>query len=123
MGAALDRIHILDGIQGPNDKRSDFTLQDIDVLREALAELRPALTVIDPIQGYMGSGVDMHRAIDATSKRLAQDALGIVAGHRVGRHADPIRIASLQSQRQRQSRRVGRVDDRRIGSVDAPDWI
>ena len=39
-----------------------ITLQDLSVIEQALALHRPSLLVIDPIQGFLGAGVDMHRA-------------------------------------------------------------
>jgi archaellum biogenesis ATPase FlaH len=40
----------------------NFTLGCIAELEKSLQELRPALVVIDPLQAFLGSKVDMHRA-------------------------------------------------------------
>lgn len=42
------------------DERS-LTLSD-EVIEQAFEEVRPALFILDPIQAYLGAGVDMHRA-------------------------------------------------------------
>ena len=39
-----------------------FSFSDIGLLDGLAASLRPALIVIDPLQAYLGAGVDMHRA-------------------------------------------------------------
>ncbi len=39
-----------------------MTLADLDVLEKAMQSVRPTLVVVDPIQGYLGARVDMHRA-------------------------------------------------------------
>lgn len=39
-----------------------ITLADLPVIEEALERVRPALFIVDPIQAYLGAGVDMHRA-------------------------------------------------------------
>ena len=47
-----------------DEKDHAFSLQDIDVLEEALQETQAKLIVIDPIQGYLGRDVDMNQAND-----------------------------------------------------------
>lgn len=44
------------------ERAQQFSLTDLDVLKRALERVKPAMIVIDPLQGYLGSGVDMHRA-------------------------------------------------------------
>ena len=39
-----------------------MTIQDLDIIEATLADIRPTLLVIDPLQAYLGAGVDMHRA-------------------------------------------------------------
>ena len=78
LGADLTRIHVLDGIIAKDGARDEFTLADIDVLREALAKTRPTLVVVDPIQAYVGPGVDMWRPNEvrpvlAALARLAEE--------------------------------------------------
>jgi hypothetical protein len=62
MGADVSRVTVLDGLRRESGERAEVTLADLDVLEAALAEVKPALVVVDPIQGYLGAGVDMHRA-------------------------------------------------------------
>ena len=51
---------------------SGLTLDD-ERIRQAIIEFRPRLVVIDPIQAYLGSDVDMHRAneVRPVLKRLS----------------------------------------------------
>lgn len=62
MGADRSKVYCLTGWR-ENEKGEEktFTLRDIEALREALERVKPALVVIDPLQGYLGP-VDMHRA-------------------------------------------------------------
>ncbi len=62
MGADVERVTVLEGVRGRDGKLDEFTLQkDSEMLEAALAEVKPAFVVIDPIQGFLGS-IDMHRA-------------------------------------------------------------
>jgi hypothetical protein len=38
------------------------SLGDLDVIGKALADVKPTLAVIDPVQGFLGAECDMHRA-------------------------------------------------------------
>jgi hypothetical protein len=60
-GADVSRIHILTGFVGKEDEERAFNFQHMEVLRQAVADVRPALVVIDPLQAYLGA-IDMHRA-------------------------------------------------------------
>ena len=62
-GAEVDRVFVLTGIKTAEGRR-EFTLQDMEILRQVVLRYKPALVVIDPIQGFLGRGVDMHRAND-----------------------------------------------------------
>jgi hypothetical protein len=62
LGADLSRIKVLDGIGGADGEGEVITLADLDVVEMALDEVRPALVVLDPIQAYLGAGVNMNRA-------------------------------------------------------------
>lgn len=61
-GADVTRVHALTGTLDDDGVLQPLTLADNGVLRRALEQVTPALLVVDPIQGYMGAGVDMHRA-------------------------------------------------------------
>ena len=54
-GAACDRVLVID------DSDRALTLED-DRLEQAIVQTHARLVVLDPIQGYIGAGVDMHRA-------------------------------------------------------------
>lgn len=63
--ADVSRVKILEGHRTVRRGRvttQPFSLADLDVLRRALAREKPALLVIDPLQGFLGAQVDMHRA-------------------------------------------------------------
>jgi hypothetical protein len=65
-GADPSRIHVLTGWTATTEEGERLagcvTLSDIPVLQAALEQVRPALVVIDPVQGFLGASVDMHRA-------------------------------------------------------------
>lgn len=66
-GADVSRIYALRGqVQvNPETGREEEVpvwLTNIDTLRAALQEVKPALLVVDPLQGFLGAKVDMHRA-------------------------------------------------------------
>lgn len=55
-----------------------ITIQNLDGLRSVLAEIQPLLVVIDPLQLYLGSDIDMNRAnelrpVMAGLARLAEE--------------------------------------------------
>ncbi|MDI6871232.1 MAG: AAA family ATPase [Bacillota bacterium] len=60
-GADVSRVWALTGQMAEGEEKS-ITLADLGVLEAALASVRPALVIVDPIQAYLGGGVDMHRA-------------------------------------------------------------
>jgi len=63
MGADRSQISCLTGWRTTeSEEEKAFSLADVNVLRAALDETRPDLVVIDPLQAYLGGGVDMHRA-------------------------------------------------------------
>lgn len=55
-GADLSRIRMI------SEEQRALTLSDTHILEAAFKEFRPALFIIDPIQQYLGSDKDMHRA-------------------------------------------------------------
>lgn len=64
-GADVARVYVLAGwtAQGGSGEGLDgyVTLQDVALLEEALNRIRPALLVVDPVQGFLG-GIDAWRA-------------------------------------------------------------
>ncbi len=62
MGAAVELVDVLEGRRGDKGEVVPITLQDIDVLEAALQRTEAKLVVIDPVQGFLGADVDMHRA-------------------------------------------------------------
>jgi len=83
----------------------EVDLTQIDVIEMAILELRPSLVIVDPIQVYMGAGVDMHRAneVRATLKGIAK----LAAKHR----ASLLILAHL-------NKGTGRALYRALGSID-----
>jgi hypothetical protein len=61
-GADLNRIFVLDGRRDVEGRVVPVTLEDLDVLESAVSKVRPELVVVDPIQGFLGAGIDMYRA-------------------------------------------------------------
>jgi hypothetical protein len=77
MSSAGQHIHYIEGWQrGAEKETRHFTLDDMPVLRLALDTYHPALVVIDPIQAYIGSKVDINRANET---RPILDRLAAVA--------------------------------------------
>jgi len=62
MGADVSRFYALVGSKDKEEKLNGVTLADLDIIEQALQQVTPALVVIDPLQGYLGAKVDMHRA-------------------------------------------------------------
>lgn len=58
-GADLERVSAITGLSDG----SGITLGDVDMLECMLVKLRPALVVVDPIQGFLGR-INAHRAND-----------------------------------------------------------
>jgi hypothetical protein len=61
-GADCSKIKVLTGWKDADDEEHAFSFQDMPQLEKVLQEYDPRLVVIDPIQAYLGAGVDMHRA-------------------------------------------------------------
>jgi archaellum biogenesis ATPase FlaH len=65
MGGDATRFYALTGSttnEAGEAQELPVSLADVDVLRDTLKQLQPKLVVIDPVQAYLGAGVDMHRA-------------------------------------------------------------
>lgn len=59
VGADVSRVFVLSGGIDEEGNQREITL---GLLESATAVLNPALIVIDPLQAFLGAGVDMHRA-------------------------------------------------------------
>lgn len=64
MGADLDRVHLLDGVEDEFGVRplGLSRAEDLEVLEAVVQERRAVLVVIDVLQAFLGAGVDMNRA-------------------------------------------------------------
>lgn len=63
MGADPGRVYVLTGWRADDGgDGGPITLADVGIIEQALDQIRPVLLVVDPIQAYLGAGVDMHRA-------------------------------------------------------------
>lgn len=64
LGADHKRVFILEGYFSPEDPDNlqMVTLTDLSVLRDTFEKIKPVLLIVDPLQAYLGAGVDMHRA-------------------------------------------------------------
>jgi hypothetical protein len=65
-------VHLIEGWAQTDGSRGVVTMQDLDLLRQALETYHPALLVFDPLQSFLGRGVDMNAATDT---RPVLDAL------------------------------------------------
>ena len=76
LGADVSRVYAVTGWRENGEDKGPLTAAEVDLLAAEADRLRPRLVVIDPIQGYMGAGVDMHRANEtrAVLARLGQVA-------------------------------------------------
>lgn len=78
LGADCSRIFVVEGQRREGEEMEPVTMQDLDILRQAMEEIKPALLIVDPLQGFLGPGVDMHRAnetrpVMAGMMRLAEE--------------------------------------------------
>ena len=66
LGGDPRRFHLLlgtiDEIEGEKSKFSAMSLSEVDVLEETIQTTKARLVVIDPIQSFLGAGVDFHRS-------------------------------------------------------------
>ena len=80
VGADVSRVYVLEGWRRVDPETGEkvergVTLADVDVIARVLAEYRPALLVVDPLQAYLG-GADMNKASEV---RPLLTALGRLA--------------------------------------------
>jgi AAA domain len=61
-GADSSKIKVLTSWVDADGEEHVFSFQDMPMLERALQTYDPRLVIIDPLQAYLGSGVDMHRA-------------------------------------------------------------
>lgn len=64
MGADLDRVHLLDGVEDEVSVRplGLSRAEDLEVLEAVVHERGAVLVIIDVLQAFLGAGVDMNRA-------------------------------------------------------------
>lgn len=90
VGADVSRVYVLEGVRSVDPKTDQeaeqgVTLADVDIIGQVLAEYKPALLVVDPLQAYLGPGTDMHRAnevrplLTALSKLASQYGCAVLA--------------------------------------------
>ena len=106
-GADCAKIKVLTGWKDAGDAVHAFSFQDMPMLEQVLQKEDPRLVVIDPIQAYLGSGVDMHRANET---RPLLDALR--------RLADQYQCAIVCIRHPAKSTQGGKALHRGLGSVD-----
>ena len=61
-GADPSKVVALTGKRSASDEEVAISLSDLASIEAAVIQERPRLIVVDPIQAFLGSGVDMHRA-------------------------------------------------------------
>ncbi len=62
VGAVDERIHLLEGVRDEKGRLNPVSLENMEPIEEAVETVKPALIIIDPIQGYLGGKTDMYRA-------------------------------------------------------------
>lgn len=62
MGADPGKVYVLTGWRTDDGDSGMITLADVGIIEQAMEQVKPILLVVDPLQGYLGAGVDMHRA-------------------------------------------------------------
>ena len=65
LGGNAARLFLLKGTlwaEDGEDQRGAITLADVLILDAAISETRARLVIVDPIQSYLGAGVDLHRS-------------------------------------------------------------
>lgn len=91
-GADLARVFAVTGVAVANGKGGErefpISLVNVTALGEAMEQHRPALVVVDPVQAYLGAGVDMNaanevREVLAGLARLVEqhDAAAVLVRH------------------------------------------
>jgi AAA domain len=106
-GADSSKIHVLTGWVDADGATHAFSFQDMPLLERVLQEEGPRLVIIDPIQAYLGSGVDMHRANET---RPLLEALR--------RLAEQYQCAIVCLRHPAKSSQGGKALHRGLGSVD-----
>lgn len=62
LGADHSRIFVIEGQRQGDGEMEPVTMQNLEILRLAMKQIKPVLLIVDPLQGFLGAGVDMHRA-------------------------------------------------------------
>jgi hypothetical protein len=106
-GADCDQIHVLTGWTDAGGDDHLFSFQDMPILEKAIAQYHPRLVVIDPVQAYLGAGVDMHRANET---RPLLDGLR--------RLAEQYQCAIVCIRHMAKSHQGGKAMHRGLGSID-----
>jgi hypothetical protein len=106
-GADCSKIKVLTGWADADGEEHPFSFQDMPVLERTLQTYQPRLVIIDPIQAYLGSGVDMHRANET---RPLLEALR--------RLAEQYQCAVVCIRHPAKSSQGGKALHRGLGSVD-----
>ncbi len=76
MAADLKRVFHVCLAEGDGDLEHALTLQQQDRIVEVMEKVKPKLLVIDPIQSFLGRGIDLNKMTDT---RPLLDALGQIA--------------------------------------------
>lgn len=62
LGADLTRIRAIEVTRESNGERAVDLGRDLPLIEEELAKTKAKLLIIDPVQGHIGAGTDIHRA-------------------------------------------------------------
>jgi AAA domain-containing protein len=75
-GADASRVKVFHSYAGQDSQVHNFTFQDLALLERVMKEHEPRLVIIDPLQAYLGSRVDMSKS---NQTRPYLEALGTLA--------------------------------------------
>jgi AAA domain len=98
---------VLTGWVDAHGEEHPFSFIDMAILERTLQEYNPRLLIIDPVQAYLGAGVDMHRANET---RPLLEALR--------RLAEKYEVAIACIRHPAKSHQGGKALHRGLGSVD-----
>ena len=107
MGGDPKRLSIFKGVINADGSTGPITLDNIPMIERTVTQMKSKLLIIDPIQSFLGSNVDMHRANET---RPVLDELTKMAGRQ--------NMAILIIRHTRKASEGGRAIHQGMGSID-----
>ena len=100
------RVYLIEGWHQPDGAQGPVTMQDLDLLTQALEQHTPRLLVFDPVQSFFGRRVDMNSASDT---RPVLDAVVALCKHHT---CTPLFVRHIGKARREKALYAG------LGSID-----